>query len=88
MKTRISVVLAAIRRKAAYIAMDTNLIYELYDYTKDKYNLPKSLTFDILFNRETNGDIGRFELFAILDGICQVDDNTDENYICDFFTDE
>ena len=51
------------------IAIDTGKCNEIYDYIKDKYNIPRELISDLLCFRMTFTEASEYVLFCLLDGI-------------------
>lgn len=51
------------------IAIDTKKCNEIYDFIKDKYNIPRELISDLLCSRATFIEASEYVLFCLLDGI-------------------
>lgn len=54
------------------IILDDNKCKEIYNYTKDKYNMPKGFTSDLLSLRKPLSETSEFVLFCLLDAFNQV----------------
>lgn len=51
------------------IALDAEKCNEIYDYLKDKYDVPREITSDLICFRMTFSEASEFILFCLLDGI-------------------
>lgn len=75
MKTNVREAIMEIRKQSVNIVVNNAEIEDLYAYISKEYNVPSNLVFDMLFGNKANNKFGRFETFAVMDGICHVDDS-------------
>jgi len=88
MKTNVREAIIEIRKQSVNIVINNAKIEELYSYIDKKYNIPGNLVFDMLFGNKANNKFSRFEVFAVMDGICHVDDSIENDLVNKYFTDQ
>lgn len=76
-----------LEEKCIYIAADVEISNKIYNYAKEKYNINKGLTSDIICLRVSLGEISEFILFCILDSIEYIT-KPKEVKIKEFFTEQ
>lgn len=54
------------------IAVNTDECNKIYDYAKDKYNIPRGLTSDLICLRMSMSEVTEFILFCVLDAIIEI----------------
>lgn len=68
----------------AYVALNSELSNKVYDLVKEKYNIPRGLTSDLVCLRMSMSETTEFVLFCILDVLIEVTGEVAD--ISDFYT--
>lgn len=68
----------------SYIALNTEECNKIYDLVKEKYNISRGLTSDLICLRMSMSETTEFVLFCILDAVIKV--TGDVGYIEDYYT--
>lgn len=66
------------------IAIDTESCNKIYNYIKDKYDVPRGLTSDFVCLRKSLSEASEFILFCLLDGAIEL--GKTKNNLSDFYT--
>lgn len=68
------------------VALNTDLCNNIYDFVKEKYNIPKSVTSDLICFRMSMSEVSEFVLFCLLDAIIEIVNQNGS--LSDFYTEQ
>ena len=68
----------------SYVALNSETCNKIYDFAKDKYDIPRGLTSDLICLRMSMGETTEFILFCILDALIEITGNIAN--ISDYYT--
>ena len=69
-----------------HIATDVIMCNQIYDYTKEKYNIPRGDISDLVCFRKSMSEVSEFILFCLLDSTIEI--KKIKNKLSDFYTDQ
>ena len=68
------------------VALNTDLCNNIYDFVKEKYNIPRSVTSDLICFRMSMSEVSEFVLFCLLDAIIEIVNQNES--LSDFYTEQ